>query len=58
MRSPPAPQRDLPYEVAAPALRTLGQTVGVPSEAPFLGAHYRVTQVGGGMLLFVGKRPN
>lgn len=27
-------------------LRTLGQTVGVPSEAPFFGAHYRITQVG------------
>lgn len=39
-------QRDLPYEVSGPALRTLGQTVSVPSEAPYFGAHYRVTQVG------------
>lgn len=37
-------ERDLPYEVSGPALRTLGQTVSVPSEAPYFGAHYRVLQ--------------
>ena len=45
LRCPASLQRDLPYEVSSPALRTLGQTVSVPSEAPYFGAHYRVTQV-------------
>jgi hypothetical protein len=39
-------QRDLPYQLSTPELRTLGQTVSVPSDAPFFGAHYRIEQVG------------
>ena len=39
-------QRDLPYELSTPDLRTKGQTVKVPSQAPYFGAHYRITQVG------------
>lgn len=44
---PARPQRDLPYELTAPGLRTVGQTVAVPSEAPYFGSHYRVMTVGG-----------
>ena len=31
-------ERDLPYELSSPDLRTAGQTVQVPSEAPYFGA--------------------
>lgn len=37
-------QRDLPYELSTPELLTKGQTVGVPSEAKYFGAHYRIMQ--------------
>ncbi|KAL4438663.1 hypothetical protein ABPG77_006267 [Micractinium sp. CCAP 211/92] len=37
-------ERDLPYELSTPELRTKGQTVTVPSQAPYFGAHYRITQ--------------
>lgn len=36
-------ERDLPYELSTPDLRTVGQTVQVPGDKPFFGAHYRVT---------------
>lgn len=41
-------ERDLPYELSTPELRTKGQTVAVPSKAPYFGAHYRITQAADG----------
>lgn len=37
-------ERDLPYQLSTPDLTTQGQTVSVPSDAAYFGAHYRITQ--------------
>ncbi|PSC73715.1 carotenoid oxygenase [Micractinium conductrix] len=37
-------ERDLPYELSTPDLKTRGQTLPVPSKAPYFGAHYRILQ--------------